>query len=241
MFQELYVLDSDNCCCEKTEKINMIKHQNMITLHQPLKWRPFDLYNNIDIEDSCERIKSIIDNNLQHSIQLNCKKCCCSEHQIVCHKRNHTANDINGSREQFIEKLFPNSDLKCDQQLNVDLIKNENDKCYCCNLVFRNLIHSYFCVRDNRPKYSNQIFDNFNVLTENQNELKISDNQINRDVDLNSNSSGLNTASNDKINEIQHSIEKYPFESVSQWSNSKYTNFNEKYTVSNIATIFVSS
>lgn len=109
------------------------------------KCRPFDLYNNIRIEHSCNGLKSIAKNQLHSSNQSNCSQCynrscsssnssdSCNAHhkfsQILTTKHSKIIDNIacaSESSEKFIEndyKLFNRDDddfnqnnLKCDDQ-----------------------------------------------------------------------------------------------------------------------------
>lgn len=153
----------------------MLKHPNVVPSHQPLtpfNWRPFDLYNNVDIQKTCVLGHLFSPHNSAalhkqrasgQSKCLCCCYCCGARHPIdrqpLSAQPSHTMDESAATGRTFVanyRKLESPAAGAADdmghhvRSRSVTDSCSDSDKCHCCNSAIRNLVQLYFQSRDNK-------------------------------------------------------------------------------------------
>lgn len=161
----------------------MLKHPNTSLSHQPLtpfNWRPFDLYNNIDIEksgvfghlfgqpNSTGLYKTNFSNLPNQSKCLCCCYCCGVQPKF---DQKQQLNRMNEATDRtFVanyRKLESPANKNNGQHVRSRSVTDscsDSDKCHCCNSAIRNLVQLYFQSRDNKFTANNDRFNQFDCI-----------------------------------------------------------------------------
>lgn len=146
----------------------MLKHPNVVSSHQPLtpfNWRPFDLYNNVHIQNSFAFGHLLNQKSPLHAqgstaaADTECFCCCycCGGRHSIDRKLFTQPSDMDGETGQtFVanyRKLSSSADNNGSHHVRSRSVTDscsESDKCCCCNSAIRNLVQLYFQSRDNK-------------------------------------------------------------------------------------------
>lgn len=158
----------------------MLKHPNAVSSHQPLtpfNWRPFDLYNNVDIQNKCALGHLLKSNNLAHkqsaSRDTQCFCCCycCGARHSIDRKLFTDPSKMDDDTDQTFTANYrrlhsPVNDVGAQhtRSRSVTDSHSESDKCCCCNSAIRNLVQLYFQSRDNKFNNNNGRFTQFDRI-----------------------------------------------------------------------------